>query len=170
VYRGRSNATGGPWVWTPYNNGLPLADVRDLAVHPVTHVIDAATYGRSAFEVVPETTLAIAIDVKPGTSHNLINAKSHGTIPVAILSSVTFDAPHEVDKSSVHFGRTGSEASLALCDAQPEDVNGDGLLDQVCHFQTSSTGFQPGDTVGILRGLTVDGASIEGRDPVTIVK
>jgi len=30
---------------------LPLADVRDLEVHPVSGVITAATFGRSAFEV-----------------------------------------------------------------------------------------------------------------------
>jgi sortilin (neurotensin receptor 3) len=170
VYRGRSNATGGPWVWTPYNNGLPLADVRDLAVHPITHVIDTATYGRSAFEVVPAAILPIAIDVKPGTSKNSIDSKSQGKIPVAILSSATFDAPNEVNRSSVRFGRTGGEASLAFCNTQAEDVNADGLLDQVCHFHTALTGFQPGDTVGVLRGLTVEGASIQGRDAVTIVK
>lgn len=170
VYRGRSNATGGPWVWTAYNNGLPLADVRDLAVHPVTHMIDAATYGRSAFEVVPETTLPVAIDIRPGTSRNPINPESQGEIPVAILSSVTFDAPNEVNKSSVRFGRTGSEASLAFCNPGSEDVNGDGLPDQVCHFHTALTGFHLGDTVGILNALTLEGVSIEGRDVVTIVK
>jgi hypothetical protein len=78
VYQGRSNATGGPWVWAPYNKGLPLADVRDLTVHPVTHVIDAATYGRSAFEVVPETILPIAIDVKPGTSRTQSTPRATG--------------------------------------------------------------------------------------------
>lgn len=53
VYQGRGDAAGGPWLWKPYNNGLPLADVRDLEVHPTTGNIDAATYGRSAFELVP---------------------------------------------------------------------------------------------------------------------
>jgi hypothetical protein len=53
VYRGRGDAGGGPWVWEAYNNGMPLADVRDLQVHPTTGNIDAATYGRSAFELVP---------------------------------------------------------------------------------------------------------------------
>jgi hypothetical protein len=170
VYRGRSNATGGPWVWETYNNGMPLADVRDLEVHPATGKIDAATYGRSAFELVPEGVLPISIDIKPDTSQNNINLKSNGKIPVAILSSVTFDAPNEVNKSSLRFGRTGTEASLALCNTVAEDVNGDGFLDQVCHFDTSLTGFQLGDTEGVLTGLTVEGTPIEGRDSVTILK
>ncbi len=170
VYRGRSNATGGPWVWEAYNNGMPLADVRDLEVHPVTGNIDAATYGRSAFELVPEPVLSISIDIKPHTSENIINIKSKGKIRVAILSSVTFDAPNEVNKNSLRFGRTGAEASLARCNKHPQDVNGDGLLDLVCHFYTSLTGFQVGDTVGFLKGLTVEGVLIEGSDTVRILK
>jgi hypothetical protein len=49
------------------------------------------------------------------------------------------------------------------------DENGDGLLDQVCHFAIQRMGFRLGDTVGILKGRTVDGTLIEGRDAVLIV-
>jgi photosystem II stability/assembly factor-like uncharacterized protein len=51
VYRGRSLDGGVTWFWTPYNNGLPLPDVRDLEVHPTTGVLRAATYGRGVYEV-----------------------------------------------------------------------------------------------------------------------
>jgi hypothetical protein len=51
VYRGRSIDGGTTWNWSAYLNGLPLADVRDLEVHPVSGVMLAATFGRSAFEV-----------------------------------------------------------------------------------------------------------------------
>jgi len=170
VYRGRSNATGGPWVWEAYINGMPRADVRTLEVHPVTGTIDAATYGRSAFELVPEPVLSIGIDIKPGTSENIINIKSRGMIAVAILSSVTFDAPNEVNRHSLRFGRTGAEASLARCNKHAQDVNGDGLPDLVCHFSTSLTGFRVGDTVGFLKGLTAEGVPIEGSDAVRILE
>jgi Sortilin, neurotensin receptor 3, len=166
VYRGRSNAAGGPWVWEPYNNGMPLADVRDLEVHPTTGNIDAATYGRSAFELVPETILPVGIDIKPGSLKNEINIKSAGKIPVAIFSTATFDAPGEINESSLHFGRTGMEASFVRCDA--EDVNADGLLDLVCHFDAKLAGFQLGDFEGILTGLTVELVSIVGRDLITV--
>ncbi|MEP7309159.1 MAG: hypothetical protein ABJA98_26950 [Acidobacteriota bacterium] len=69
VYRGHSNAIGGPWTWEAYNNGMPPADVRDLEVHPLTGHIDAATYGRGAFEVVPEAATDLAfvrITISPG--------------------------------------------------------------------------------------------------------
>jgi len=169
MYRGRGNATGGPWVWEPYDNGMPPADVRDLEVDPEAGQLYAATHGRGAFRVTLETILPVAIDIKPSTVENTINIKSGGKIPVAILSSVTFDAPNEVDTSSLTFGRTGTEPSLALCGANAQDVNADGLLDRVCHFFTAQTGFRAGDTQGFLKGLTTDGVPIEGSDTVTIL-
>lgn len=51
VYRGRSLDGGVTWFWTPYNNGLPRPDVRDLEVHPTTGVLRAATFGRGIYEV-----------------------------------------------------------------------------------------------------------------------
>lgn len=113
--------------------------------------------------------LSVAVDIKPGSDPNSINRKSMGRIPVAILSTPEFSAPEKVDRTSLTFGRTGNEQSLSFCNKSAEDVNGDSLLDLVCHFETQKTGFQNGDTEGILRGKTVEGISIEGRDSVKIV-
>jgi hypothetical protein len=77
-----------------------------------------------------------AIDIKPGGFPNSINRGSKGSIPVAVLSSPTFGAPSIVDTTSLTFGRTGNETSLDFCSSTPEDVNGDGLLDVICHFKT----------------------------------
>jgi xyloglucan-specific exo-beta-1,4-glucanase len=170
VYRGRSDTTGQLWVWESYSNGMPSAYVIDLEVHPLTGHLVAATYGRAAFELVPETILSIGIDIKPGTSENTINIKNMGKIPVAILSNLTFDAPNEVEKTSLTFGRTGNEASFASCDTGMQDVNADGLLDLVCNFYTSLTGFQVSDTVGFLKGRTVENIPMVGSDAVRIIK
>jgi N-acetylneuraminic acid mutarotase len=110
-----------------------------------------------------------SIDIHPGSFPNSINLKSKGKIPVAILSSPTFDAPSSVDTSSLTFGRTGNEASLAFCGTIPQDVNGDGFLDLVCHFSNQAAGFQAGDTQGILKGQTVSGIPLMGTDSVRIV-
>lgn len=110
---------------------------------------------------------AVQIDIKPRGTPNSINPTSTGRTPVAILSAPDFNATLAVDVSSLTFGRTGDEPSLGFCSI-PEDVNGDGLLDLVCHFTTRSTGFKAGDTVGILKGQTLDGVNIEGRDSVKI--
>ena len=112
----------------------------------------------------------VRIDIKPGSFPNVINLKSKGKIPVAILSSSSFDAPSLVDTSSLTFGRTGDETSLAFCNASPEDVNGDGRLDLVCHFETQKAGFQAGNTLGTLKGRTTDGGLIIGTDSVRVIK
>ena len=111
----------------------------------------------------------VTIDIKPGSDPNSINPKSKGKIPVAILSTLDFDAPSEVDQDSLTFGPTGDEDSLAFCSPSPEDVNDDGYYDLVCHFYTQSAEFKCGDEWGYLKGQTVDGVLIEGSDSVRIV-
>ena len=64
--------------------------------------------------------IPVAIDIRPGSSDNPINSKSKGNIPVAILSSTTFNALREVDIASLSFGRTGNERSLAYCNTSGE--------------------------------------------------
>jgi len=115
------------------------------------------------------TVLApLAVDIKPGGFPNSINPTNSGTIPVAILSSASFDAPASVDPTSLTFGRTGNETSLAFCSGT-EDVNADGLPDLVCHFDTVQSSFLAGDTVGVIKGRTVDGVPFVGTDSVRIV-
>lgn len=87
---------------------------------------------------------------------------------MAILSTAIFDAATQVDKTALTFGRTGSENGLAKCTGD-QDVNADGRLDVVCHFKTQQTGFQSGDTVGVLKGNTNGGIPIVGTDSVKIV-
>ena len=51
VYRGVSTDHGASWNWTTYNDGMPLALISSLDVHPRTGAMVAMTYGRSAFTV-----------------------------------------------------------------------------------------------------------------------
>ncbi len=91
-----------------------------------------------------------------------------GKLPVAILSTEGFDAPNQLNPNSLTFGSTGDEPRLAFCNPKGEDINGDGLTDLVCHFNTQSTEFVCDDTEGILKAQTKDGTSIEGSDSVRI--
>ncbi|MDP3722353.1 MAG: hypothetical protein Q8R91_02515 [Candidatus Omnitrophota bacterium] len=111
--------------------------------------------------------MAVSIDIKPEGIPNSINPKSHGKIPVAILSTLRFRAPDSVKQATLTFGRLGSEQSLSFC--KPEDVNGDGLLDLVCHFETQKASFQAEDTQGVLRGLTTSETPLRGTDSIRIV-
>ncbi len=110
----------------------------------------------------------VRIDIKPFSDPNAINPDNEGNIPVAILSNPMFDAA-QVDTTSLTFGATGDEDSLLFCGAALEDANGDAFLDLVCHFDTQKTGFQCGDTEGLLRGQLLDGTPIHGSDAVKIV-
>ena len=125
------------------------------------------SHGFVASPVSKPVSKPVSIDIKPGDHSNSINPKSKGKIPVAILSTKDFDAPNQIDLKSLTFGRTGDEKSLAFCHAK--HANRDGLRDLVCHFYTQQTGFQCGDTQGILKGKTKDGTPIEGSDSVRIV-
>jgi len=130
----------------------------------LTALIDDLTFA-ACLELIE-----VSIDIKPGSNPNSINPRSNGSIPVAILSTADFDAPAAVDRTSLTFGRTGDEASLAFCGTTLKDVNADSRLDLVCHFTTSVTGFQVGDTEGILKGETGGGTAIEGRDAVRVIR
>jgi hypothetical protein len=142
------------------------------AVGNYSGILSAANLAARGFPttLIVQNTIPVTIDIKPGADPNSIKSKSKGTIPVAILSTADFDAPAEVDRNSPTFGRTGDEQSLAFCKGADDDVNGDGRLDLVCLFTTQATGFQSGDTEGILKGRTVGGTPIEGRDAVRIVR
>ena len=94
----------------------------------------------------------IDIEVKPGNNQTTtINPKSHGKLPVALLSETDFDALN-VDESSLTFGATGDENSLYKCHKNGMDVNGDGLLDKVCLFDTQKAGFSATDLMGKVKG------------------
>src|SRR6266487_3650225 len=129
----------------------------------------AATTTNEAFSpAVPVTP--VIVEIKPPASAPVaVNPNSQGKIPVAILSSPTFNAVTQVDQTSLTFGATGDEASLAFCDASGQDVNGDGLPDLVCHFNTQATGFQTGSSTAVLKGKTLSGAPIEGSEAIVIV-
>lgn len=163
---GCNSGGGPPDVFSPDVGVVPNPDeyVFFDDVHPTRawHRI----VGYRALSVVSQP---IAIDIKPRSDINSINPRSKGTIPVAILSTEDFYAPDEVDRDSLMFGPGVGEKSLAFCSPSPEDVNGDGYDDLICHFYTQMTGFDCEDTEGILKGRRLDGIPILGRDSVIIV-
>lgn len=112
--------------------------------------------------VVEYDLLDVAIDIKPGTADNPINLKTEGVVPVAVLSSPTFDAT-TLDPSTATFGPTGTEASALSC-ALDKDVNADGLLDAVCRFEVLAARIGCGETSATLLARTACGYPIGGSD------
>ncbi len=112
----------------------------------------------------------VPIDIKPGSLPNSINLSAAGVVPVAILSSATFDAM-QVNPATVTLA--GAKVKLIgkgdkySCSA--EDVNGDGRLDLVCHVVTAQFLIEPGDSIAVLEAETFGGTSIRGEDSIQIV-
>jgi hypothetical protein len=110
--------------------------------------------------------LPIEIDIKPGSFPNSVSAVSHGVIPVAVLSTETFDAAM-LDPETVRFGATGFEA--APVHGASGDVDGDSDADLVLHFATEGTDIVCGTTEAALTGRTWQGTAVRGEDAIKTV-
>jgi probable HAF family extracellular repeat protein len=132
------------------------------------HIVGQATTADGVMHPVlwqPNAVLAVTIDVKPGSATNPVNPRSNGVIPVAILSSPTFNAA-TVDASSVRFGPGAAAESHGR--GHIEDVNGDGRPDMLLHFDTRASGITCATTSVTLTGRTAlpAGRQIMGTDAV----
>ena len=118
---------------------------------------------------VQVSALQVLIDIKPGSDPNSINLGSRGVVPVAILSSPTFDAT-TVDPTTV---RLADAAVRVRGNGQPQasvqDMNHDGLPDLVVQVDTEALAIAEGDVQAILTGRTYAGVYITGVDSVWIV-
>jgi hypothetical protein len=117
--------------------------------------------------VVEYDRLVVPLDIKPGAAPNSINIDAPGKLPVAVLSTASFNAA-TIDPATVRFGRTGTET--APLKYSLEDVNGDGRKDLVCQFEILETGLICGDTSAVLTAYTREGVPVKGTDSVNIVR
>ena len=113
--------------------------------------------------------LDVQIDIKPGSTSNTVNLGSMGTVPVAILSSPSFNAASVSPLTVELAGVPVSLRKNGMPMASLEDVNGDGLLDLVLHFSIQALPHFTGDTSITLVGETFTGQPIIGRDSIRIV-
>ena len=133
---------------------------RALTGTEIDSIFDADTSGK---------TIPIVIDIKPGGLPNSINLRSKGKVPVAILSTETFDAA-TVNIGSVRFAGAGVTVKRnGTFQASPEDVNGDGRLDLVLHFNTQDLDLTAESTQATLTGTTNNGRCVSATDSVNIV-
>jgi hypothetical protein len=113
----------------------------------------------------------VSIDIRPGSAVNPINLSSNGVVPVAILTTGSFDATAVV-ATSVCFGDREDAAQRNCTEAHGqghvEDADGDGDLDLVLHFEIARTGIDRGDTSACLTGQTHDGTVVTGCDAIIV--
>ena len=118
--------------------------------------------------VAPESS-PVTIDIKPGASPNSINLGSNGVVPVAILSTGTFDAT-TVDPTSVTLA--GSRVKVkgkGTPMASLQDVNGDGRMDLVVQVSTDALELTGTDVQAFLEGRTFGDTPIIGVDSIRVV-
>ncbi|HEX6266161.1 MAG TPA: hypothetical protein VFZ81_04625, partial [Burkholderiales bacterium] len=75
----------------------------------------------------------------------------------------------EVNRASITFGPTGTEAGQPRCGKAGSDVNGDGHLDLVCHFDNQAAGFDQNHSSGVIMGETLSGKRFEGRGWLKVI-
>jgi hypothetical protein len=124
---------------------------------PVTLPAGVYFFSHDAVIVAP-----VVIDIKPGNYPNSINLKSKGVAPVAVLTTSEFDAS------------TVAPSTVILAGASPvrwtmKDVDYDGDLDMLFHFETEDLMLNENSTEAILIGSTQNGVPIKGTDTVNIV-
>ena len=141
---------------------VPGTNILEFDIHNFT--------GPTAFDyqatVSFDPVLEVALDIKPDDPVNNINPRSKGRIPVAVLTTGSFDAA-SLDTETLRFGKTWIEAVPAHFAL--EDVDGDGDIDLMLHFKTQETGVSCGDTAAILTGATVTVEAVTGSDVINTV-
>jgi Beta-propeller repeat len=147
--------------------------VRQVDIGPAGEVFVGGT-GFAGFLAkidVNSPALRVSIDIRPGSAVNPINLSSNGVVPVAIVSTGSFDATAVV-ATSVCFGDRDSAAQRNCTEAHGhghvEDADGDGDLDLVLHFEIARSGIDRGDTSACLTGQTSDGTVVTGCDAIII--
>jgi len=108
----------------------------------------------------------VVIDIKPGSDPNSINCKpapfkpgeKTDSISVAILTTAGFDAT-TVDPLSVGFGLCGGPKEIHGT-GHPQDVDRDGDIDLLLHFNAGETGIMCEDTEACISGKTFGGEGI----------
>lgn len=112
------------------------------------------------------TPVPVSIDIKPGGDANSINSTSKQKIPVAILTTYDFDAL-QVGPFTVEFGPSG--ATEIHKRGHVTDIDGDGDLDLLLHFDVPATGIACGDREASIVGEAFGGTPITGSDAIATV-
>ena len=117
-----------------------------------------------------DPAINVTIDIKPGSDPNSIKLGGTGSVPVAIFSTVKFDATNidvsTLQLNSAYVRLVGGRNVLASI----EDVNGDGLGDLVVQFDRGILELTVGDGFGTLIGSTLGAESVLGTDSVRVIE
>ncbi|MFP3902747.1 MAG: hypothetical protein ACLFWB_00765 [Armatimonadota bacterium] len=118
----------------------------------------ADTDGMQRFFRTPQTSPKVIIDIKPSSNPNPINMKSPGVVPVAVLTTPTFDA-YDVIPQSIKFAGASPirwtyedvGVSPATPDGEPHPPDGD--MDLLLFFNKQDLNLQKGQEWACITGV-----------------
>jgi hypothetical protein len=112
--------------------------------------------------------ITLDIDVKPGDTLNVIKPGSKGTLPVVIYSTPTLDATR-IDPQSLRLaGARVAVNKSGKHQVSAEDVNGDGLVDLLAHFESEQLQLTQ-TSAAFLEGTTFDFREVRGIAAVKVL-
>ena len=161
-------SAGSPCIDAGDNDAIALPTVdKDGEARILGSVVDMGAYEYAATVQPP----AAEIDVKPGTDQNPVNLKGNGVLPVAVLSSDTFDAT-ALDWTHVALADPADVTKAAAPDkAKLCDVDGDGDTDLLLFYRIPdliAAGALTADSTEVA-AITTSDQEILGTDTVRIV-
>lgn len=116
-----------------------------------------------------EEGVGIMIDIKPNEEPNALNLGSNGNVPVAILSTASFDATSVVPTSVTLAGSGVKLKGNGDAQASIKDVNNDGLNDLLVHVNTEALELTDEAVSAELVAELTDGTPVRGSDSVLVV-
>lgn len=107
------------------------------------------------------------VDVRPGDS-SCINPKLRGVVPAAFLGSATLDVKTIRIDDNLKLGLLSPRKldDRALCSVS--DVNADGYLDLICHFDNQASAWVSGQSTVTLSGMLQSGLPVSGADFICV--
>ncbi|MFY9573168.1 MAG: VCBS repeat-containing protein [Blastocatellia bacterium] len=108
----------------------------------------------------------VNIEILPGKKSKVIDASARGFVPVAILSTLDFDAT-TVNPGSVRLaGAPITKGKDGQFRGYVADVNGDARADLIVYVSSYSLGLQAGTSEAMLMAATFEGRSLSGSQQV----
>ena len=132
--------------------------------------------------------IEVDVDIKPGSCPNVVNPRSNGVLPVAILGTVNVDVA-DINPETIRLGRDGYAESIAALKWHVEDVGtpnpagdcqcwtvpGDRRPDLIVHFSARDAveklglSSEEGNTVSlVIRAELKNGTELSGTDCVRV--
>lgn len=157
---GEMKDLGVPQGWQ--SSGATAINENGLIIGSISLMSEMDYIYHAAIWIPQAEKLSIDIDIKPASNTNPINLGAKGVIPVAVLTTAGFKAS-DLDPATVLF------AGASPLRWSKQDVDYDGDMDLLFHFDVKKLTLTNSSVEASLTGKTFDGTQVEGKDKVTVV-